>query len=341
MLEIDGAAGGGQLVRTALSLSTVTGDPFRITDVRAERPNPGLRPQHVAAVRLLADVCDASVTGAEVGSETIEFEPGRVQAGSYEVDIGTAGSITLLFDAALPLATVLDGPLVVTARGGTDVKWSPPMDYFQSVKLPLLRRYGLAAAVDVDRRGFYPEGGGKATLRLWPSQLKPVDVPSPESSGAAHVYSIATDDLAERDVAERQARAAQAALDTLGVDIREGRSASVAATSTGSAIVVRLDRGPVTAGADALGERGTPAETVGDRAVNRIRSILDTGAAVDTHLADQLLVFIGLAGGRVTFPDAGDHVETNSAVLDRFGYPVTITERARTVEATAGENAAI
>ncbi len=340
MLEIDGAVGGGQLVRTALSLSAVTGEPFRIDDVRAERPNPGLRPQHAAAVRLLADVSDAAVAGAEVGAETIEFEPGRVHSESYEVDIGTAGSITLLFDAILPLATVLDEPLAVTARGGTDVKWSPPMDYFQSVKLPLLRRYGIAAAVDVDRRGFYPEGGGKTTLRLWRSQLKPVDVPSPENSGAAHIYSIATDDLAERDVAERQARAALAALDALGVDIRERRSASVAATSTGSAIVVRLDRGPVTAGADALGERGTPAETVGDRAVNRIRSVLDTGAAVDTHLADQLLVFIGLAGGRVTFPHASDHVETNSAVLDRFGYPVTITERARAVVATAGENAA-
>lgn len=337
MLEIDGAVGGGQLVRTALSLSAVTGEPFRIDDVRAERPNPGLRPQHAAAVRLLADVSDAAVAGAEVGAETIEFEPGRVHSESYEVDIGTAGSITLLFDAILPLATVLDEPLAVTARGGTDVKWSPPMDYFQSVKLPLLRRYGLAVSVDVDRRGFYPEGGGDATLRLWPSELEPVDVSPPDGPATAAIYSIASEDLAERNVAERQATAAQSALDALGVDVRERRSASVAASSIGSAIVVRLDRGPVTAGADAFGERGTRAETVGDRAVNRIRAVLDTGGAVDTHLADQLLVFIGLAGGRVTFPQASDHVETNSAILDRFGYPVTVTDGDRTVLATAGE----
>lgn len=339
MLEIDGAAGGGQVVRTALSLSALASEPVRLSGVRAERPSPGLRPQHLAALRLLADITDATVAGDEMGSETIEFDPGEVRPGRYEVDIGTAGSITLLFDAVLPLATALDGPLAIEARGGTDVRWSPPMDYLRHVKLALLRQYGLAAAIDVDRRGFYPTGEGAATLRLWPSSLEPIDLSASAAQAGARILSVATEDLTEADVAGRQAAAAEAALDALDVDICERRSASVAASSTGSAIVVRLDRGSTMAGGDALGERGTPAETVGERAVEPVSDVLESGAAVDRHLADQLLTFVGLAGGHVTFPAVTGHVETNASVLDQFGYPVSIVEEYPVI-ATAGSGGA-
>lgn len=340
MLEIDGSGGGGQLVRTALALSAVTGEAFRISGVRAERPSPGLRPQHLAAVQLLAAVTDADVSGAEVGSASFAFDPGPIQPGEHDVDIGTAGSITLLFDAVLPLVTVTDGPLVVRARGGTDVRWSPTMDYYRSVKIPLLRRYGLALAVDVDRRGFYPAGGGQANLRLWPSAVLPLDLPTPEEEAAARVSSVASADLADQDVAERQVAAAETALEAAGIAVQERRAASVAAVSTGSAITVRLDRGGAIAGADALGERGTPAETVGEQAVDRLASVIETGATVDEHLADQLLVFVGLTGGQYSVPAVNEHMSTNMTVLERFGCPISVRDDgAGAVVSGAGDSA--
>lgn len=336
MLEIDGSAGGGQIVRTALALSAVTGKAFSISDVRAERPNPGLRPQHLAAVRLLADVTDAQVADAGIGSTAFDFDPGLVQAGSYEADIGTAGSITLLFDTVLPLATVSDGPLAVRASGGTDVQWSPTMDYHRHVKLPLLRRHGLAVAVDVDRRGFYPEGAGAAALWLWPSELGSLDLPTNGEPETARLFSIASEDLADRDVAGRQAAAAKEALDARGIDVIERQTSSVESVSTGSAITIRLNRGQGIAGADALGERGTPAETVGERVVERIRPVIESGAAVDRHLADQLLLFLGLAGGRVSVPEVSEHVATNATVLKQFGYQVECEEEAGVAVVSAG-----
>jgi RNA 3'-terminal phosphate cyclase (ATP) len=146
MLDLDGSEGGGQLLRTALSLSAVETTPFRMTGVRGSRPEPGLMPQHLTAVETVAAVTDAEVTGAELGSEELTFEPGLPTGGDYEADVGTAGSVTLLFDALLPVSVAVEAPLAVRARGGTDVQWSPPLDYARLVKLPLLRRRGSTTA---------------------------------------------------------------------------------------------------------------------------------------------------------------------------------------------------
>ena len=324
MLELDGSEGGGQLLRTALSLSTLTGTPFRMEGVRANRPEAGLRPQHVAAVTLLAEVGDADVSGAEVGAETLTFEPRTVRPGTYDVEIGTAGSVTLLFDAVLPLAGALDGHLAVRAAGGTDVKWAPTVDHYRRVKLPLLRRHGVSAAVDLDRRGFYPAGGGEATLWLGPSSPRPFDLASPGPVVGARVYSAASADLAGRDVAERQAGAAADGLDGLGVEVVERTVQYANTSSTGSVVTLRLDCEGSTAGFDRLGERGTPAESVAEAAVGGARSFTESAAAVDRHTGDQLLVFLAIAGGQVAVPEVTGHVETNAALLGRFGYEVSI-----------------
>lgn len=324
MVELDGSSGGGQLVRTALALSTLSGTPFRMEGIREGRPNPGLRPQHVAAIDLLGNVADARVSGAEVDSETIEFEPRGLQVGAYEVDIGTAGSVTLLFDAVLPLATALDGRLAVSATGGTDVRWSPTVDYYRRVKLPLLRRLGVDVAVDVGRRGFYPAGGGEATLWLGPSTLRSLDLDRADSPAGARVYSVASSDLGERDVAERQVAAAVEGVEGIGVDVVERTVQYADARSTGSAIAVRFDHGDAVAGFDALGERGKPAESVAGDAVERARAFTESAAAVDAHLADQLVPLLGLGGGSVAVPAVTDHVETNVELLGRFGYGVEI-----------------
>lgn len=324
MLELDGSGGGGQLVRTALSLSALTGTPFEMTDVRGARPEPGLRPQHLAAVETLAAITDAEVAGAEQGSEELTFEPDRLRGGEYEALIETAGSVTLLFDALLPLAVGLDEPLAVRATGGTDVKWSPPVDYLRRVKLPLLRPHGFHATVDLLRRGFYPKGGGDATLRLAPASPSALALTERGELAGARVYSVSSAGLADSDVAERQADEAARLLSEAGVDVLERSATYAAADSDGTAVVVRLDFADSLAGFDALGEPGKPSEAVAGEAVAAALSFREGPGAVDRHLADQLVVPLALAGGQVSVPGVTDHVETCVDLVGAFGYDVTL-----------------
>ena len=329
MQELDCRAGGGQLVRTGVALATLTGTPVRLTGVRADRPTPGLKPQHLAVVEALAAICDAETGGVERGARTFTFEPGAVAGGDYRVEIETAGSLSLLFDAVGPLAAVLDRPLALAATGGTDVAWSPPVDYLRQVKAPLLRASGVGMVVEVGRRGYYPEGGGRATLRLWPSEPRPITLTERGERRSTAIHSVSSADLADAGVARRQADAAAAALDDAGIET-DARHVTVAdAPSTGSAVVLaaRYDEG--VAGASALGEPGTPAEDVASDAVDRLRRFERTAAPVDRQLADQLLVWLALAGGRLRVPAWTDHVETSLDLLDSFG--VGIDRRAEDV----------
>lgn len=333
MREFDGADAGGQFVRTALSLAALENEPIRIENVRGDRSTPGLRPQHLAALETMAAICDAEVSGAAVGSEAIEFDPGidadgenaTVPGGSYAVDIGTAGSVTLLFDAVLPLANALEESLSLTVTGGTDVAWSPPIEYATRVKYPLLRRFGLEVCCEVDRRGFYPDGGGRATLHLAPSDLEPIDLETRGPVDGVRAYSTESASLADSDVAHRQAGGALERLstrddDTNGVEIRTRRLTTAASDCPGSAIVLRLEHAGGLAGFSSLGERGKPAERVGEDAADAANRFLESDAAVDRHLGDQLLVFLGLAGGAVRLPTVTDHVEASLDLLERFGY---------------------
>lgn len=324
MRTVDGAHGGGQLLRTALTLSALTGEPLEMAGIRGARPEPGLRPQHLAAVDLLSQICDATVTDVEIGTESLTFEPGATEPGRYEVDVGTAGSVTLLFDAVLPLATAVDGPLVVVAEGGTDVKWSPTMAYYRRVTVPLLRQHGLHVTVSVDRRGFYPAGGGRAILSIAPSTLAPLALGSRGPVESARVVSIESADLADHAVAQRQAEAVETRLAGTDVTVVERTLGTWAADSPGSAVCVRLDGAQAVAGFDALGERGTPAEDVGRSAADDALAFLAGEAAVDRHAADQLLVFLALAGGEVHIPSETDHVATARDLLETFGFETTL-----------------
>ena len=356
-IDLDGANAGGQFVRTALTLSVLENEPVRIENARGNRSTPGLRHQHLAVLETVAALCDADVEGAELGAETVEFDPdldstaaatgrhgqgrGRLAGSTYEVDIGTAGSATLLFDALLPLATILESRLSVTVTGGTDVPWSPPLDYARYVKLPSLRRYGLSAAYEVDRRGFYPDGGGRVTLRLAPSDLEPIDLAARGELESVRLYSTESASLADRDVAYRQAEGALERL-TLeddaddgptGLEIVERCERTVESPSPGSAIVLRVDHGTGIAGFSALGERGKPAERVGEDAADAANRFLDYDVGdepappIDRHMADQSLVFLALAGGRVRIPDVTDHVASTRALLEAFGADVHLERR--------------
>lgn len=334
MLTIDGSAGGGQVVRTALACSALTGEAVRIEHVRDARPEPGLKAQHVAACDALAAVCDADVDGVDQGSETVTFEPDAPQAGEYGVDVGTAGAVTLVCDAVLPVAAALDAPLSLTVTGGTDVKWAPAVDYYRHAKLPLLARCGLDASLAVERRGFYPAGGGRVTLRVEPtapSRRSALDLRGRGPLDRVNVHSVASESLADAEVADRQAAAATEALGEDGTPT-EATVEYVDSRSPGSALVLAAEYGTgdgqsTRAGFTSLGERGLPSEAVAERAVEAFRAFDDGPGAVDEHAADQCMLPLALWGGAVWIPRVTDHVRTNRDVLAAFGADVAVEER--------------
>ncbi|WEL18154.1 RNA 3'-terminal phosphate cyclase (ATP) [Halorhabdus sp. SVX81] len=326
MLELDGGDGGGQLFRSALTLSALTTTDFEMENIRGSRPEPGLKPQHLTALQTVADITNASVEGAEVDESTITFEPVEPTGGHYEAAIGTAGSVTLLFDAVLPIASALDRPLSLTATGGTSVAWSPSMPWYRRVKLPLLRRSALQAAIDVERTGLYPAGGGQATLSLAPSTPSALHLRDRGQPERARIHSTATTDLEDSDVAERQAKQAcqRLAASDVDIEVTERATRYVSADSTGTVALVVLEYENGVIGADALGEPGKPAEDVADDAVDAALTAHETGAAVDGHLADQLIPWLATVGGEVRIPRVTDHVETHVDLFDAFGFDVRI-----------------
>ncbi len=323
---IDGSfgEGGGQILRSSLSLSAVLGRPFRIVNIRARRRNPGLQQQHLTAVLALKELTGAEVEGAYKGSTELSFRPGTVKCGSFTFDIGTAGSTSLVIQALLPALALSRCGSRVVIRGGTDVPMAPPIDYVRFVMLPVLSKLGVDADVVLVRRGHYPRGGGEVVLTVRPTDgLRAVVLAGfgklVEVRGLSHAVRL------PRHVAERQAQAAERNLKGLGVPI----GISVEShppdrdphRGPGSGIVLWAlsDQGNVI-GADSLGERGKPAEAVGEEAARRLVEELGPGCAVDSHMGDMLIPYIALAHGRSTIcvSRLTTHAATNIYVVERF-----------------------
>lgn len=304
MIEIDGShgEGGGQIVRTAVALSAVTGNSVRIRNIRRGRPKPGLAAQHVRAIESLARICTARTGGVALLSPEVKFCPGAVRGGRYEIDIGTAGSVTLLVQCLLPALTVADGPVELLVLGGTDVRWSPTIDYLKNVALPAISRFGVVAEVTVNQRGYYPRGGGSISLKVSPSSLRPARIEPCHTSisGTSHSSGLPA------HVARRQAEAAADVL--LGAGYRSLITQEVLSLpSTGSGISIWS----AYKGGSALGERGLRAEEVGRSAAMELIAELESPSAVDIHLADQLVPYIALSGGSFTTRAVTAHTATN------------------------------
>lgn len=338
MHTIDGSEGGGQLLRTALTMSVLTDTPFRIESIRGSRPEPGLRPQHLAAVELVADLCDATVEGADLDAEALTFTPGSTWRSSLDASIPTAGSATLLLDTVLPIAAVADEPFAVTVTGGTDVTWSPTVAYLRRVKLGLLSTVGLDAEVDVARTGFYPAGGGAVTLRTRPSSLSSLDLVRRGRLEVVEIYSKASADLEERSVADRQAARAADALAEADLPAETASVAYVDTRSPGSSLLLAGVYDGTVAGVDELGAPGRTSEAVAEAAVERFRTFHDGPGAVDPHMADQLAVFLALVGGRVWIPAVTDHVRTNCELLSSFGSDLSVERENGRVTLTASSH---
>ena len=322
VIEIDGAhgEGGGQLVRTAVAVSAVRGVPVRIINVRARRRKPGLAAQHVAAVRAVAALCNAQCEGVEAGSQGLSFTPRRLRGGEFHVDVGTAGSITLVLQAMLPAAIATGEPVALTVRGGTDVRAAPPLDYLRLVLLPLLARAGVDCEVDVAHRGYYPRGGGEVRLKIAPAAgMRPLAL---EALGAilrieihAHVA------LLPLQIAQRMASAARAVLPT-GVDVAEHVEVCPPglATGPGGAIVLRAVCAHGVLGAGEVAQRGVRAEQLGQAAGESLRRDIDARATLDVHALDQMLVFLAVADGPsvVRAAHLSSHAATAMWLLERL-----------------------
>ncbi len=303
MIEIDGAygEGGGQLLRLAVACSALRGVPVRVSRIRAGRPRPGLAAQHLTAVRAVASLCQAQTEGLELGSQELTFVPGPLAAARHQCQVGTAGSVTLVLQACLLPAFFCPGPVELTVGGGTDVKWSPPLDYLRYVLLPLLARLGAAATIEEHRRGYYPRGGGAVTARTTPVKGLAALRAQPSSSvqaigGIAHVGNLPA------SIASRMAGAAQSVLcGRSRVEIEVRTYSGPSASGQGGAIVLWAEINGSRLGASCLAERGLPAEQVGQWAANRLLEELNAGASLDVQAADQLLPYLALANGPSQF----------------------------------------
>ncbi len=304
MIVIDGSygEGGGQIVRTSVALSAVTGRPVRIENIRRNRPKPGLAAQHVRAIQALAEIARAETRGVKLESREIEFVPGRISAGTYDIDIGTAGSVTLLIQCILPALSAAEGPVTLRVKGGTDVRWSPTVDYLKNVALPAISLFGVIAEFACERRGYYPRGGGIVLLRTEPSRLRQARVDRLDSNilGISHCGSL------PEHVARRQAEAALELLRENGYEASIDLEV-VSASSPGSGITLWSGF----KGSSALGERGVRAEDVGREAALGLLDELRSKASVDVHLADQLIPYLALAGGEFTVREISSHTKTN------------------------------
>jgi RNA 3'-phosphate cyclase len=300
---IDGShgEGGGQLLRTAVALSALTGAAVRIHSIRARRDPPGLAPQHLAAILAVAGICGARTTGFTLRSTDVTFAPGPIRPGDFSVDVGTAGSVTLVLQALLPVMLAAHQACTATVTGGTDVRAAPPLDYFRRVFLPLVSRMGATFRVEVPRRGYYPRGGGVLRVVAAPCELRPLHAESPGSlvsvDGFAHVSHL------PGHIAGRMGAAAAAILERAGIASRLESAVlgQPEAIGQGGAVVLWATREHTVLGAGRVAERGVPAETLGAAVGEELAADLAAAAALDVHAADQLLVYCALARGESVF----------------------------------------
>jgi RNA 3'-terminal phosphate cyclase (ATP) len=319
MLTIDGSMGegGGQILRSALALSVITGTPFRIENIRANRkPKPGLRRQHLTAVRAAAQICGGAVEGDAVESSKLTFRPGKVVPGDYTFDIGSAGSTTLVLQTVLPPLLLAGGPSTLVLEGGTHNPGGPPTEFLERAFLPVINRMGQGVQVALERPGFAPTGGGRLIVTIEPAaKLQPVELL--ERGKILRRSARATVAGLPRAIAERELKVVG---DRLHWDAGESSVDELPkAYGPGNILLLEIESERITEVFSAVGRRGVRAETLAGTAVESVQRYLAAGVPVGDCLADQLLLPLALAGGGA-YKTVGltRHSETNIAVIGKF-----------------------
>jgi RNA 3'-terminal phosphate cyclase (ATP) len=333
-VTINGSSGGGQVLRNAVALSAVTGRPVRVVNIRGARPQPGLRPQHLMSVRAVAQVCGATLTGAEIGSREIAFQPGEIMPRQgWRLDIGTAGSTMLLLQSLLPALARAEGPSQLTLTGGTDVPFAPPFEHFDQVFLPALSELGPRVTMQLVRRGFYPKGGGEVRVSVVGQERVSCPVRPFTWIERGRLLGIRGRSYSQglpSHIAERMRDSAVNVLVGSGYSPAVELDVVERGPSEGCGIVLwaECEGGRRLAGS-ALGRRGRRAEDVGREAAHALLAELAGDWAVETHLADQLIVWMALADGPSEFTTAKltDHVHNAVIVAEAIaGARFTLEE---------------
>lgn len=328
MILIDGSygEGGGQILRLSVALSCITGSDVKVFNIRAKRDNPGLRPQHITSVKIAEEICRAQTEGVRVGSTEIVFRPSTISPRDVEFDVGTAGSVTLIMQTILPILAFSERRVEVVLKGGTDVPWSPPIDYVRYVMVPHLSRVGYYIEVSLLRRGHYPRGGGLVKLKTLntPKGFTPLYLTERGRlriiKGVSHCVKL------PKDVAVRQAESAKNYLKSRGIEVSVEMSIESYEPDKdphlgpGSGIVLWAETENSILGGDSLGAKGKRAETVGVEAAEKLIRDLNTGAALDRHMSDNILVYLALSEGTsaITGAEYSMHAHTALWVLRQF-----------------------
>ncbi|MFZ5774337.1 MAG: RNA 3'-terminal phosphate cyclase [Thermodesulfobacteriota bacterium] len=319
-VTIDGSQGegGGQILRSALALSALLGQAVEVINIRANRPKPGLRPQHLVAAQALAAITQGDLDGAEFGSVRLRFSPRAIQGGNYRFAMTTAGATTLLAAAILPALLFAKEPSTVVIQGGTHVPWSPPFPYLAEVFLPALARLGASVRAELRRSGWYPQGGGEVVLRITPckqltghcwrerGRLTKLDLAITLVNLPAHIAS-------------REEREVGLCLNTIAPH-PQARVLQPSSRGAGNLVFLRADYADSVAGFSCLGRQGLPAEEVARTTAEAFLSFERSGATVDCHLADQLALYLALAQGQSSLvaEETSSHLRTNLAIIEQL-----------------------
>ncbi len=316
MIEIDGSygEGGGQIIRTAVALSAITEKPVRITNIRAGRNPPGLKHQHILAIKGIQKLANAEVQGLKLGSTEIVFEPGEIKGGRIKLEIPTAGSVGLVLQPILIAGAFSSKPTFLEiSGGGTWVKWAPPVKYLEKVFIPFLERFGLKSRINQELPGFYPEGGARVRARVDPSELEPilVDSDNPRME-EIEILAEGSKSLKKRKVLERMVKTAR---DTLfeKTGIPPNSSLQYYETRSSGCGILVVFKGKGIFGRSGLCEIGVRSEDIG-RSVTEVPK----DGAVDRYLGDQIVPFIALFGGSVNVEEVTNHLKTNVWVCNKF-----------------------
>jgi RNA 3'-phosphate cyclase len=320
-IEVDGSRGegGGQILRTAITFSVIKKRPVKIVNVRAGRETPGLKRQHVSALKVLAEVFGGELEGASEGSSTVKFAPGEQKKTAIYADMGTAASITLVLQAVVPSAALTGSSLVLELVGGTDVPWSPTFDYFDRIVRVAFQSLGVFFRLDAARRGYYPRGGGRVSATIEPgSAVNALDLTAGPNGNDVSLISRCA--RLPRHVAERQLQAAIPILERAGMHVADRGISMEEAESPGSSVLAYSVGNGWMLGGDAIGAKGKAAEDVGEDSANRFLAAWRSGASLDSNLADMVVPLLSLASraSEVRVQAVTDHLISGLQLAEEF-----------------------
>lgn len=322
MIEIDGSyiEGGGQILRTALSLSAIYKIPCRVFNIRKKRENPGLQTQHLLGLRALAELCNAKIEGDSLGSQEIKFWPNEIYKEKISIKIPTAASITLLLQQLLPVCFFAKNPIEINFDGGaTDTFFSPTIDHFRFVFLKILEKVGAKIEIEILKRGYYPIGGASVKVKVFSSKLGTINFTERGNLEKVLVLSVASEFLKVKKVAERQVIGVKEIFKKLKLPL-ETKIEYSQTESPGSSILVAAQFENSILGSDNLGKLGKRAEEIGKECALELLKEEKSGGCLDKFLGDQILIYMALSGkkGQIRVSKITSHLKANIWVIEKF-----------------------